>query len=80
MRRRKFALPRYILAATPITSSATIAGMDDLDAKYKAILQRIAGYPVTDPAARARVRAEIEARYRRERAARTPASRPPPTV
>jgi len=46
--------------------------MDDHDAKYKALLQRISRYPVTDPEARARMLAEVEAAYRKEvRAARS---------
>ena len=38
--------------------------MDDLTPKYQARLERIARYPVTDPAEWAAILAEIERQYR----------------
>ena len=37
--------------------------MDDLTPKYQALLERIARYPVTDPAEWAAILAEIERQY-----------------
>ena len=42
---------------------------DELDRRYNAIVERISRFPVTDPATRAEILAEIEAAYRRDRAA-----------
>jgi hypothetical protein len=42
--------------------------MDELEQKYLALVERIRRYPMTE-AARARILAELEAIYRRERAA-----------
>lgn len=46
-----------------------VAAMNELEQKYRALVERISGYPMTG-SARARILAEIEAAYRRERAAR----------
>lgn len=45
---------------------AAVPGMadDPLTEQYRALLERIARYPVTDPAARAAILAEIERQYR----------------
>ena len=49
--------------------------MDTLTRRYLELVERIAGYPVTDPAARARVLVEIKAIYRAElQAARSAAA------
>ena len=52
---------------------------DDLEHKYRALVDRVRCYPMPE-AARAAILAEIEEAYRRERAARPPARRPSPTV
>jgi|GEM_PF-7082034 len=46
-----------------------LAGMDsdDLEQQYQSLVRRIGGYPMTE-AVRARILAEVEAIYRRERA------------
>ncbi len=55
-------------AVTPITTPVTMAGMDKLDQKYRALVGRIDGCPMSETA-QARILGEIEATYRRERAA-----------
>ena len=40
--------------------------MDEIEQKYRALVERISRYPVTDPEARARMLAEVEAAYRKE--------------
>jgi hypothetical protein len=47
--------------------------VDEIEQRYRALVERIIRYPVTDPEARARMLAEVEAAYRKEvRAARSP--------
>jgi heme oxygenase len=47
-----------------------VAAMHELEQKYRALVERISGYPMTE-AARARILDEVEAIYRTERAVRT---------
>ncbi len=55
-----------------------VAGMDNLEQRYRALVRRIRGYAMSE-AARARILSEIEEIYRREKAAESgPAHRPPP--
>jgi hypothetical protein len=44
-----------------------VAAMDELEQKYRALVERIRSYPLSE-AARARILAEVEAIYRRDRA------------
>lgn len=47
-----------------------VADMDELEEKHRALIERISGYPMSE-AARARILAEVEASYRRDRAGRS---------
>lgn len=53
------------------------AGMDDLEQQYRALVERISRYPMSE-AARTRILAEVEAAYRRERAVGSGTARRPP--
>jgi hypothetical protein len=44
-----------------------VAAMDELEQKYRALVERIRSYPMSE-AARARILAELEAIYHRDRA------------
>jgi hypothetical protein len=55
--------------ATLTIARGTFAGMGDLEQKCQALVERISGYPMSEEA-RARILAEVEAAYRRERSAR----------
>lgn len=60
---------RHKYMATPAIAGAVVTAMDELEPKYRALIERISGYPMSE-AARAAILAEVEAIYSRERAAK----------
>ena len=60
---------RQKCAATPIVADGMVAIMDELEQTYRTLVEPIRGYPISE-ATRKRILAEVEAAYRRERAAR----------
>jgi hypothetical protein len=63
----KSGITRHKFTPATVGVAGKIAGMDELEQRYMALVERVRGYPMAE-AARAVILAEITAAYRRERA------------